>query len=92
MENHKVYAILAIAIVLIAAIGVVYILTNKGDNEESKTTVTDALGRTVNVPEHLDSVYCLGACSLRLISYFDAVEKVKAIETALGWMSEQKAA
>jgi iron complex transport system substrate-binding protein len=82
MEKNKVYSILAIAIVIIAAIGVVYILTNKGNNEESKTTVTDALGRTVNVPEQLDSVYCLGACSLRLVSYFDAVEKVQAIETA----------
>ena len=82
MEKNKVYAIMAIAIVMIAAIGVVYILTNKGDNEESKTTVTDALGRTVNIPEQIDSVYCLGACSLRLVSYFDAVEKVQAIETA----------
>ena len=82
MEKNKVYAIMAIAIVMIAAIGVVYILTNKGDTEESKTTVTDALGRTVNIPEQIDSVYCLGACSLRLVSYFDAVEKVQAIETA----------
>jgi iron complex transport system substrate-binding protein len=82
MEKNKVYTIMAIAIVIIAAIGVVYILTNKGDNEESKTTVTDALGRTVNIPEQIDSVYCLGACSLRLVSYFDAVEKVQAIETA----------
>ena len=82
MEKNKVYATMAIAIVIIAAIGVVYILTNKGDNKESETTVTDALGRTVNVPEQIDSVYCLGACSLRLVSYFDAVEKVQAIETA----------
>jgi iron complex transport system substrate-binding protein len=82
MEKNKVYATMAIAIVIIAAIGVIYILTNKGDNKESETTVTDALGRTVNVPEQIDSVYCLGACSLRLVSYFDAVEKVQAIETA----------
>jgi iron complex transport system substrate-binding protein len=82
MEKNKVYATMTIAIVIIAAIGVVYILTNKGDNEESETTVTDALGRTVNIPEQIDSVYCLGACSLRLVSYFDAVEKVQAIETA----------
>jgi iron complex transport system substrate-binding protein len=81
MEKHKVYAIVATAMVLIAAIGVVYILTNKGDNEKSETTVTDALGRTVNVPEQINSVYCIGACSLRLVSYFDAVEKVQAIET-----------
>jgi iron complex transport system substrate-binding protein len=82
MEKNKVYATMAIAIVIIAAIGVIYILTNKGENKESETTVTDALGRTVNVPEQIDSVYCLGACSLRLVSYFDAVEKVQAIETA----------
>ena len=82
MEKNKVYATMTIAIVIIAAIAVVHILTNKGDNEESETTVTDALGRTVNIPEQIDSVYCLGACSLRLVSYFDAVEKVQAIETA----------
>jgi len=82
MEKNKVFAIVAIAIVLIAAIGVVYILTKQGDNEETETTVTDALGRTVNIPEQIDSIYCMGACSLRLISYFDAVEKVQAIETA----------
>jgi iron complex transport system substrate-binding protein len=82
MEKTKVYAIVAIAIVLIAAIGVVYILTNKGENEPSETTVTDALGRTVNIPQQMDSIYCIGACSLRLVSYFDAVEKVQAIETA----------
>ena len=82
MEKTKIYALVAIAIVVIAAIGVVYILTNKGENEPSETTVTDALGRTVNIPQQLDSIYCIGACSLRLVSYFDAVEKVQAIETA----------
>jgi iron complex transport system substrate-binding protein len=83
MEKNKIFAIVAIAIVLIAAIGVAYILTpNKGDNEGSETTVTDALGRTVNIPKQIDSIYCIGACSLRLVSYFDAVDKVQAIETA----------
>ena len=82
MEKTKIYALVAIAIVVIAAIGVVYILTNNGENEPSETTVTDALGRTVNIPQQLDSIYCIGACSLRLVSYFDAVEKVQAIETA----------
>ena len=83
MEKNKIFAIVAITIVLIAAIGVAYILTsNKGDNEGSETTVTDALGRTVNIPKQIDSIYCVGACSLRLVSYFDAVDKVQAIETA----------
>ncbi|MCW4009218.1 MAG: ABC transporter substrate-binding protein [Candidatus Bathyarchaeota archaeon] len=83
MEKNKVFAIVAIIVVLIAAIGVAYILTsNTGDNGGSETTVTDALGRTVNVPKQMDSVYCIGACSLRLVSYFDVVDKVQAIETA----------
>jgi iron complex transport system substrate-binding protein len=83
MEKNKMFAIATIAIVLIAALGVVYILnSNTGNNEPKETTVTDALGRTVDIPEQIDSIYCMGACSLRLVSYFDAVEKVQAIETA----------
>ncbi len=36
----------------------------------------------MNIPQRTDSIYCIGACSLRLVSYFDAVDKVQAIETA----------
>ena len=82
MEKNKIYAITAVIIVIIAAVGAVYLLTPKGGNEQPETTVTDALGRTVAIPQQLDYIYCIGACSLRLVSYFDAVEKVQAIETA----------
>ncbi|MCW4019450.1 MAG: ABC transporter substrate-binding protein [Candidatus Bathyarchaeota archaeon] len=83
MEKNKIFAIVAIAVVIVAAVGVAYILTtNNGGNEVAETTVTDALGRTVNVPNQIDSIYSIGACSLRLVSYFDAVDKVQAIETA----------
>jgi len=83
MEKNKVFTIVAITVIIIAAIGGAYLLNlDKGDEEGSETTVTDALGRTVNIPEHLDSIFCIGACSLRLVSYFEAVEKVQAIETA----------
>ena len=83
MEKNKMFAIVAIAIVFIAAIGAGYVLTsNSGANEPAETTVTDALGRTVDIPDQIDSIYCIGACSLRLVAYFDVVEKVKAIETA----------
>jgi len=81
MEKGKVYVIVAIAVVLVAALGAVYVLSNKADEEAPETNVTDALGRTVNIPEQLDSIFCVGACSLRLVSYFDAVKKVQAIET-----------
>lgn len=83
MKKSQLFAIVAIVIIIIAAVGVVYILTpNNGNTKGSETTVTDALERTVNIPQEIDSIYCIGACSLRLVSYFDAVEKVQAIETA----------
>lgn len=83
MEKTKLFAIVAIAIILVAAIGVTYVLTSNMDNQEqTETTVTDTAGRTVNIPQQIDTVYCMGAASLRLISYFDTVEKVQAIETA----------
>jgi iron complex transport system substrate-binding protein len=83
MGRNKIFAIAAIVIVLVAAVGIVYSLTlNQNNAEPTAKTVTDSLGRTVNVPQQIDSVYCVGACSLRLVSYFDAVDKVKAVETA----------
>jgi iron complex transport system substrate-binding protein len=83
MEKNKIFAIVAIAIVAIAAIGVAYIFTqNNPNNEPTATIVTDALGRNVTIPENIDSIYCVGACSLRLVSYFDLVDNVQAIETA----------
>lgn len=83
MEKRKLYAIIAVAIVAVAALGAAYLLiSNMGDDGQSEETVTDALGRTVDVPEDLDSIYCVGAASLRLVSYFEAVEKVQAVEAA----------
>lgn len=83
MEKNKLFAIAAIIIVIVAAIGVAYILNSNKDNPaQTEATVIDALGRTVSIPKNLNSIYCVGACSLRLVSYFNAVEKVNAIETA----------
>jgi len=42
--------------------------------------ITDMRGRTVAVPEEIDSIIALEAGSLRLISYLDAVDKVIAVE------------
>lgn len=83
MEKNKIFAVVAIAIVMVATVGAVYVFTqNNGNNEPTAITVTDALGRTVNVPQQINLIYCIGACSLRLVSYFDAVNKVQAIEPA----------
>jgi iron complex transport system substrate-binding protein len=83
MAKSKVFALVAIVIVIVAAVGAVYVLTQPTQNNEpAATTVTDALERTVDIPENIDSIYCIGACSLRLVSYFDAADKVQAVEPA----------
>lgn len=79
MNKQKAYILAVVAIVLIAAVGAAIIL-NGNDATGAESEVTDALGRTVSIPEEIDTVFCVGACSLRLVSYFDAVDKVKALE------------
>ena len=83
MQKNKIFALVAGMIVVIAAVGVAIVLANGGGGEgPSATSVTDSLGRTVQIPEEIDSIFCIGACSLRLVSYFESVDKVHAIETA----------
>ncbi len=83
MQKSKIFAIVAIIVIMTAAVGTVYVITeNMGPFQPTETTVTDALGRTVNIPQQLDSIFCIGAASLRLVSYFEAVEKVQALEPA----------
>lgn len=81
MEKTKIFASIAIIVIVAAGIGAAYILTQSmAPPNGTEATVTDALGRTVDIPQQLDSIYCIGAASLRLVSYFEAVEKVQAIE------------
>jgi len=40
-------------------------------------TITDARGREVTMPGTIDSVFAMKSCSLQLVSFFDAVKKVK---------------
>ncbi len=47
---------------------------------DAHRTVTDMRGRTVDIPEDISSIIALSAGSLRLLSYFDAVEQVAAVE------------
>lgn len=42
--------------------------------------VTDMRGRAVSVPSEIRGIVALGANALRLLTYFDAVEKVVAVE------------
>lgn len=47
---------------------------------QASRTVTDMRGRAVTLPARVGKVIALGACSLRLLSYLDAVDLVIAVE------------
>ncbi|MGH0052468.1 MAG: ABC transporter substrate-binding protein [Sphaerochaetaceae bacterium] len=49
---------------------------------QESITITDMRGRTVTIPDTVDSVVALGAGSLRLVSYLDAADMVIAVEDA----------
>jgi iron complex transport system substrate-binding protein len=51
-----------------------------GQDEGRTVTVTDMAGRAVQVPAQPEKVVGVGAGALRLIVYFDAVEKVVGVE------------
>jgi len=42
--------------------------------------VTDIRGREVYVPKNINGIIPLGACSLRIVSYFDSIDKVIAVD------------
>jgi ABC-type Fe3+-hydroxamate transport system, periplasmic component len=79
MKSNKIIAIMAIVIILATGIVGIYVL-NKSDDTDANT-ITDMRGRKVALPETIDSIICFSSCSLELVSYFDAVEKVSFIDT-----------
>ncbi len=81
MRKKQVYAALVVLVMVIAGAGVAVVMLNNDNSNSGPITVTDSLGREITVSEDVDSIFCIGACSLRLVSYFDAVNDVCAIET-----------
>jgi iron complex transport system substrate-binding protein len=56
----------------------------QGDRETQEIgrspVITDMRGRSVSIPEEINGIVALGAGSLRLLTYLDAVDKVIAVE------------
>lgn len=48
--------------------------------ETSTVTITDALGREVDIPENTEYVICSGAGALRLLTYLEAEDMIVGIE------------
>jgi iron complex transport system substrate-binding protein len=50
------------------------------DSASAEKTVTDIRGREINIPKEINSIIALGACSLRILSYFDSINNVIAVD------------
>lgn len=81
MSKKQMFAVLAAAIIVIAALGTIWVLDRMEDETGGEVRVIDMRGRAVYVDENVDSVVCLSASSLRLISYFGAVDMVVGIDS-----------
>ncbi len=77
---NKSYALGAVFVVaiLLGAIGLVLMAPEKDTGEG--ITVVDMVGREVTVPEKVDRIVCIGAGSLRFITYLEGTDKVVGIE------------
>ena len=71
--NNKIFAIIAVAILSVAGLGIAFYVLNDDENVAGSITVTDALGRIVEIPEEIDSIFCREAGALRLVSYFSSI-------------------
>ncbi len=78
MNNNKIIAVVAVVIIVLAGIGIAYVATR--GNSVDGDTITDARGREVVIPDEIDSILCIKSCSLQLVSFFEAVNKVQYID------------
>lgn len=79
MNKNHIIAMVIVAVVVIAAVAVgISQLGNNGD--EGDKTIVDSRDRVVTIPDEIDGMICLSSCSLELVSYFDAMEKVIALD------------
>lgn len=69
-----------VAVLIIAATGMA-IVNDKGENSDG--AFTDARGRSVDV-ESTERILCIGACSAEYVSYFDAVDRIIALDVRDG--------
>lgn len=81
MSKKQLFAVLAVAIMVVAAVGALWAINGLDDGMKGDVKVVDMRGRTVYVDEDVQSVICLSASSLRLISYFGAVDMVVGIDS-----------
>jgi len=79
MNNNKLIAVAAVAIIVLAGIGIAYTLT-RDNSSDGSNIIIDARGRAVVIPDEINSILAIKSCSLQLVSFFDAVDKVKNLD------------
>lgn len=81
-EKTKFTVIGIVAVLVIASGGILIFNSMGGGDNEGTFSVTDSLGRNVNVPKNVKTVVCQQAGTLRLVSYFGqtAMDKVVGID------------
>jgi len=67
--------------IIICAAVLLFFLT--APNAQARTLI-DGMGRTVDVPDHVERVICSGAGCLRLLSYLQATDAVVAVDDMEG--------
>ena len=76
-------AIVVVAILACAGIGVAVYEVTKDNGNHGDRTVTDIRGREVSIPNEVNKVVCVSAGALRMVSYFD-------IDRVVGVTDEQR--
>jgi len=80
MEKQHLIIICTVVVAVVLVAAGVAILMNNGEGGSSGITVTDARDRTVHLEKTPEEILAVNCCSLELLSYFDAVNKVVAID------------
>ena len=80
MISKKIIAVAAVIVIVIAGLGIAYVLTYHDNSTAGGNIVIDARGRAVTIPNEINSVLAMKPCSLELVSFFDAVNKVEYID------------
>ena len=75
----KIFAIVAVLLVATAGAAGAIILMQDDDSQKNNV-LTDARGRDVEIPTEINSILAIKSCSLELVSFFNAVDKVTHID------------
>lgn len=85
-KTYMIAAVAIVAVVLVAAIVVVFNPNLSGNPEQNPETqqITDMIGRTVTVPTEITRVVAICSGCLRVLTYMDASDMICAVEEVEG--------